>query len=136
MTDLQVGGTRGDAAATLLGSCRGLSQSVSCISGQQLAELNSAELMDLREVVTAGTRAGDDAFVDWCTRTGGQIVAELYLRAYTQAAIDAKAAPIAAKNGGSPAESGDRSNYELVLAIASNRDDVSSEYPTSPRRIP
>ncbi len=94
MTDLHVGGARGDAAATLLSVCRGLSQSAGRISSAQLAELNSAELMDLREVVTAGTRAGDDAFVAWCTRTGGQIVAELYLRTYTQAAIDAKAAAI------------------------------------------
>jgi hypothetical protein len=94
MTDLHVAGTRENATEILLGVCRGLSQSASCISSEQLAELNSAELMDLREVVTAGTRAGDGAFVDWCTRTGKQIVAELYLRAYTQAAIDAKAAAI------------------------------------------
>jgi hypothetical protein len=94
MTKLHVEGTRENAAATLLGVCRGLSQSASRISSEQLAELNRVELMDLRQVVTAGTRAGDDAFVDWCTRTGRQIVAELYLRAYTQAAIDAKAAAI------------------------------------------
>jgi hypothetical protein len=94
MTDLHVEGTREDAAATWLGVCRGLSQSASCIPSEQLAELNTAELLDLRQVVTAGTRAGDDAFVEWCTRTGRQIVAELYLRAYTQAAIDAKAAAI------------------------------------------
>ena len=94
MTDLYAGGTREDAAATWLGVCRGLSQSADCITSEQLAELNTAELLDLRQVVTAGSRTGDDAFVDWCTRTSGQIVAELYLRAYTQAAIDAKAAAI------------------------------------------
>jgi hypothetical protein len=90
MTDLDVEGTREDEAATWLGVCAGLSQS----SSEQLAKLNTAELLDLRQVVTAGTRAGDEAFVDWCTRAGGQIVAELYLRAYTQAVIDAKAAAI------------------------------------------
>ncbi len=94
MTNLDVEGTREDAAATWLGVCAGLSQSDSRIPSEQLAELNTAELLDLRQVVTAGTRGGDEAFVDWCTRTGGQIVAELYLRAYTQAAIDAKAAAI------------------------------------------
>jgi len=94
MTDLHVERTRENAAATLLDVCRGMSQSASWISSEQLAGLNSAELMDLRQIVTAGTRAGDDTFVEWCTRTGGQIVAELYLRTYTQAAIDAKAAAI------------------------------------------
>jgi len=63
MTDLYAEGTREDAAATWLGVCRGLSQSASCIPSEQLAELNTAELLDLRQVVTAGIRTGDDAFV-------------------------------------------------------------------------
>ena len=44
--------------------------------------------------MAAGARTGDDDFVDWCTRTDKLIVAELYLRACVQAAIDAKAAVI------------------------------------------
>ena len=94
MTDLHVEGTPDEAVATLFGVCRALSESARAISSAELADLNATELTELRQAVAAGARTADDAFVEWCTRTGGQIVAELYLRAYTQAVIDAKAAAI------------------------------------------
>lgn len=77
MTDLHVDGTP-----------------ASSISSAELADLNTAELTALRQTGVAGACTGDDDFVDRCTRTDKLIVAELYLRAYKQAAIDAKAAVI------------------------------------------
>ena len=76
------------------GVWRGPSESASPISSAELAERNTAELIELRQALAAGARTGDDEFVDWCTRTDKLIVAELYLRAYLQAAIDTKAAVI------------------------------------------
>jgi hypothetical protein len=64
----------------------------------RLAHLDLAELKDLYSVLAAGADAsGDDAVVDWCTRTGRLIAADLYRRLYEQAAIDAKAAAIEAE---------------------------------------
>jgi hypothetical protein len=73
---------------------RGLPESASSISSAELADLSTTRLTELRQAVAAGARTGDDDFVDWCTRTDKLIVAEFYLRVYTQAAIDAKAAVI------------------------------------------
>ena len=81
MTDLDFGRTRG-------------------LSSQQpdfhveLADPSTPELAQLRQTVAAGAPTGDDDSVDWCTRTDKLIVAEVYRRVYTQAAIDAKAAVI------------------------------------------
>lgn len=94
MTDLRVEGTPDEAVATLFGVCRGLSESTSSISSAELGDLNTTELTELRQAVAAGARTCNDDLVDWCTRTDKLIVAELYLRAYAQAAIDAKAAVI------------------------------------------
>jgi hypothetical protein len=94
MTDLHIEGTSGEAGATVFGVRRGLPESASSISSAELADRNTTELIELRQAVAAGARTGDDDFVDWCTRTDKLIVAELYLRAYVQAAIDAKAAVI------------------------------------------
>ncbi len=64
----------------------------------RLAQLDLAELKDLYSVLAAGADAsGDDAVVDWCTRAGRLIAADLYRRLYEQAAIDAKAAAIEAE---------------------------------------
>jgi hypothetical protein len=73
---------------------RGLSESGSSISSADLADLSTAELIELRQTVGAGARTGDDDFVGWCTQTDKRIVAEFYLRVFTQAAFDAKAAVI------------------------------------------
>src|SRR5271155_204199 len=63
-----------------------------------LARLNAAELKGLHQVLAAGADASDDdAVIDWCTKMGRLIVAEFGLRAYHQAAIDAKVAVIAAE---------------------------------------
>jgi hypothetical protein len=94
MTDLHVEGTPEEAVATLFGACRGLSESASSISSAELADLDTTELIELRQAVAAVARTADDGFGDWCTRTDKLIVAELYLRAYAQAAIDANAAVI------------------------------------------
>lgn len=94
MTDLHVGGKPDNAVTTLFGVCRGLSESAGSISRAELADLDTAELAELRQAVAAGACSGDDAFVAWCARTDKLIVAEFYLRTYTQAAIDAKAAAI------------------------------------------
>jgi hypothetical protein len=94
MTDLHIEGTPGEAEATMFGVCRGQSESASSISSAELADLDTTDLIELRQAVAAGARTGDGDFVDWCTRTDKLIVAELYLRAYAQAAIDAKAAVI------------------------------------------
>ncbi len=94
MTDLHVGDLPDEATVTLLGVCRALSQEPS-VSSASLARLSTLEIAQLRQVLTAGARAGGDHdFVDWCTRMGRLVIAELYLRTYTQAAIDAKAAVI------------------------------------------
>jgi hypothetical protein len=94
MTDLHIEGPPGDAGATMSGVYRGSSDSASLISSAELADRDTTELIELRRAVAAGARAGDDEFVDWCTRTDKLIVAELYLRTYVRAAIDAKAAVI------------------------------------------
>jgi hypothetical protein len=63
-----------------------------------LALLDAAELDALHSLLRAGAEASDDeAVVEWCTRTGRLIVADLYRREYEQAAIDAKAAVIIAE---------------------------------------
>ncbi len=94
MTDLRVEGSPEEAVATSFGVCRGLSESTSSISSAELADLNTTELTEFRQAVAAEARTGNDDVVDWCTRTDKLIVAELYLRAYAQVAIDAKAAVI------------------------------------------
>jgi len=94
MTDLHVEGMPGEAVATLFGVCQGLSESASSISSAVLADLDATELVELRQAVASAARTADDDFIDWCTRADKLIVAELYLRAYAQAAIDAKAAVI------------------------------------------
>jgi len=94
MTDLHIEGPPGEAGATLSGIWRGPSGSASPISIAELADRNTTELIELRQAVAAGARTGDEDFVDWCIRTDKLIVAELYQRAYVQAAIDAKAAVI------------------------------------------
>jgi hypothetical protein len=73
---------------------RGLSESAGSISSAELTDLSTTELTELRRAVSAAAGTGDDEFVDRCARTGKLIVAELYLRACVQAAIDAKAAVI------------------------------------------
>jgi hypothetical protein len=82
MTDLHVEGTAHEAMTTFIGVCQGPSESASLISSAELAGLSATELTELRRAVAAGSRADR------------RIVAELCLRAYTQAAIDAKAAVI------------------------------------------
>jgi hypothetical protein len=82
MTDLHFEGTRAPLGST------------SSISSAELADRNTAELIELRQAVAAGARTGDDDFVEWCTQTDKLIVAEIYRRAYVQAAIDAQAAVI------------------------------------------
>jgi hypothetical protein len=63
-----------------------------------LAWLDAAELKGLHSVVVAGAEASDDeSVVEWCTRMGRLIVAEIYRREYIQVAIDAKAAAIEAE---------------------------------------
>ena len=65
---------------------------------QPLAKLDAAELEGLYSLVLAGAEASDDeSVVQWCTRMGRLIVAEIYRRAYKQSVIDAKAAVIEAE---------------------------------------
>ena len=94
MTDLHIEGPPGDAAATMSGVYRGSSDSVSLISSAELVDRDTSELVELRRAVAAGARTGDHDFVDRCARTDRLVVAELYLRTYVQAAVDAKAAVI------------------------------------------
>jgi hypothetical protein len=64
----------------------------------RLAQLEIADLENLHSLLAAGADAsGDDAVVEWCTRTGRLIVAEVYRRLYEQAVIDAKVAAIDAE---------------------------------------
>ena len=63
-----------------------------------LALLDAVELETLHSLLRAGAEASDDeSVVEWCTRTGRLIVADLYRREYEQAAIDTKAAVISAE---------------------------------------
>ncbi|MGA9489614.1 MAG: hypothetical protein WBV80_05095 [Mycobacterium sp.] len=95
MMHLQVGDLPDEATVTLLGVYSELSQSPGSVSGAPLARLSAVEIAELRQALADGERAGgDDDLVDWCTKMGRLVTAELYLRAYTQAAIDAKAAVI------------------------------------------
>lgn len=95
MTHLQVGDLPDEATMTLLGVYSELSQSPGSISGAPLARLSAVEIAELRQSLADGARAGrDDDLVNWCTKMGRLVNAELHLRAYTQAAIDAKAAVI------------------------------------------
>jgi hypothetical protein len=92
MTDLYVEGTLEKALGTVSGAGRAPSKSAGSISRAKLTDLNATELTELRQAVAA--RDGDGDSVDWCVRMDKMIVAELWLRAYTQAAIDAQAAVI------------------------------------------
>lgn len=63
-----------------------------------LALLDAVELETLHSLLRAGAEASDDeSVVEWCTRTGRLIVADLYRREYEQAAIDTKRAVISAE---------------------------------------
>jgi hypothetical protein len=63
-----------------------------------LAKLHAAELEGLYSLLLAGAEASDDEpVVQWCTRMGRLIVAEIYRREYIQVAIDGKAAAIEAE---------------------------------------
>ena len=63
-----------------------------------LALLDAVELETLHSLLRAGAEASDDeSVVEWCTRTGRLIVADLYRREYEQAAIDTKRTVISAE---------------------------------------
>lgn len=63
-----------------------------------LAQLEAAELEDLRVAVLAGAADSDDeSVVEWCTRMDRLIDAELWRRRYEQSVIDAKAAVMEAE---------------------------------------
>jgi hypothetical protein len=63
-----------------------------------LSRLEAAELEALHSLVRAGAEASDDeSVVEWCTRMVALITADIYRRAYEQAAIDAKLAVINAE---------------------------------------
>jgi hypothetical protein len=63
-----------------------------------LSKLEAVELETLHLLLRAGAEASDDeSLVEWCTRMVGLIGADIYRRAYEQAAIDAKLAVINAE---------------------------------------
>jgi hypothetical protein len=106
MTDLRVEvGPCEVAASSFSGTVADLAGSV---HAGQLSRLSVAELNELRHSVAAESRGSSPAGDHACARADKLIAAELFLRVYTQAAIDSKAAVIVDEERRLACERGER----------------------------